>query len=236
MSRRRPVPRLYFSFRSPYSWMAIELLRRDLPDLFERAAMFPYWDPDPRTGRLLAERGASLSYQQMSKAKHLYVLGDTKRMAARLGLAMAWPVDIGPWWERPHLGWLAARAAGAGQACYDALVAARWTRGEDICDAAVFAKVMADAGLDAAALEAASQDERYLAEGVECLAAACDDDVFGVPYVRYGYQRFWGLDRMGYFIEQFASDDRAADELPLAGVPAAIAVGGYDTDTAGGCG
>src|SRR5580658_502605 len=184
MSQRPREARLYFSFRSPYSWMAVEQLRRRLPDIFERVRMLPYWDPDPLTAQLLAQRDVSLPYQQMSKAKHLYVLGDTKRLAARLGLTMAWPVDISPWWERPHLAWLAARHQGQAERCYDALVTARWTRGEDICDAATFARVVGQAGLDAAVLEAASADDGYRAEGAGYLAAACDDDVFGVPYVR----------------------------------------------------
>jgi 2-hydroxychromene-2-carboxylate isomerase len=230
-------PRLYFSFRSPYSWMAIERLRRTLPDLFRRAELFPYWDPDPVTEQMVTERGAGLYYQQMSRAKHLYVLADTKRMASRLGLAMAWPVDVDPWWELPHLGWLAARRAGHSERCYDALVAARWSRGENICDPAVFQRVIAAAGLDAATLAAAADDAGIRAEGAGCLVTAYEDDVFGVPYVRLGWQRFWGLDRMELFLEQFTA---AGESGPATGPPDAalsrIAVGAYDRDTAGGCG
>jgi 2-hydroxychromene-2-carboxylate isomerase len=241
MKRR---PRLYFSFRSPYSWMAIEQLRKSIPELFERLDLYPYWDPDARTEQSLRERGAELSYQQMSKAKHLYVLGDTKRMATRLGLKIAWPVDIDPWWEVPHLGWLAARQTGDGERCYDALVAARWGRGENICDPEVFRRVVAGAGLDAAVLGAAAEAADIRAEGVRCLVAAYEDDVFGVPYLLLGRQRFWGIDRVQPFLEEFeAAGGRAAlSELPgcpaglPAGLPAGIAVGAYDRDTAGGCG
>jgi len=232
-----PRPRLYFSFRSPYSWMAIELLRRALPALFQRADLFPYWDPDPETGRMVAEHGAELRYQQMSRAKHRYVLADTKRMASRLGLAMAWPVDVDPWWELPHLGWIAARRAGQAERCYDALTTARWSRGEDICDRAVFGRAVAAAGLDAAALSAAAEDADVRAEGARCLVTAYEDDVFGVPYIRLGWQRFWGLDRIGLFLEQFtgAGDPGPADEAP-GPVISRIPVGAYDRDTAGGCG
>jgi len=231
MTRR---PRLYFSFRSPYSWMAIERVRRRMPDLFQIADLFPYWDPDPVTERMVSERGAALYYQQMSRAKHFYVLADTKRMAARLGLAMAWPVDVDPWWELPHLGWIAARRAGQAERCYEALVAARWGRGENICDRAVFRRVIAAAGLDAT-LAVAADDADVRAEGAQCLVTAYEDDVFGVPYVRLGWQRFWGLDRMELFLEEFTAAVPAAAPAPDAAV-ARIPVGAYDRDTAGGCG
>jgi 2-hydroxychromene-2-carboxylate isomerase len=229
-------PRLYFSFRSPYSWMAVQRLRRAIPDLFEVAEWYPYWDPDVDTERALRERGAQLPYQPMSKAKHLYVLGDTKRLAGRLGLAMAWPVDHDPWWEVPHLAWLAARRIGAGQRCYDALVTARWQRGEDICERAVLRRVVADAGLPAELLHAAVDHPQVRAEGVDCLFAAYEDDVFGVPYLRLGRQRFWGIDRVEMFLEAYRDGaDRMTD--PLRAVPvAAVPAGGYDRDTAGGCG
>ena len=231
MRATRP-PRLYFSFRSPYSWMTVERLRRSVPDLFTRFDVVPYWDPDAGTAAALAERGAALPYQAMSKAKHLYVLGDTKRAAARLGLPMAWPVDVDPWWERPHLAWLAARREGLAERCYDALIGARWGTGADVCDPAVLHAVCAGAGLDAAALVGAVDRADIRAEGVDCLAAAYDDDVFGVPYLRLGRHRFWGLDRVDAFLEELA---RAEPSAVLA-VPAAIPVGAYDRDTAGGCG
>ena len=228
--RRRP--RLYFSFRSPYSWMTVQRLRGAVPDLFSRFDVLPYWDPDAATAAALAEHGAELPYQQMSKAKHLYVLADTKRAAARLGLRMAWPVDIDPWWELPHLGWLAARRHGLAERCYDALVSARWGTGADICDREVFGKVCADAGLPAETLAAAPERADIRAEGVGCLLAAYEDDVFGVPYLLLGRHRFWGLDRVDAFLEELSRAESSA----VPPVPAAIPVGAYDRDTAGGCG
>lgn len=232
MSRPPRPPRLYFSFRSPYSWMSVHRLRATVPDLFERFELFPYWDPDPLTERALAERGAELPYQQMSKAKHRYVLGDTKRLATRLGLAMAWPIDRDPWWELPHLAWIAARRAGCARGCYDALVAARWTKGLNICEPDVFLGVLDEAGLDGAALLAATERDDVRTEAIDCLVAAYDDDVFGVPYLRLGRQRYWGFDRL----ELFLADLRAEREPAETAVPAGIPMGAYDSDTAGGCG
>jgi 2-hydroxychromene-2-carboxylate isomerase len=232
---KRP-PRLYFSFRSPYSWMAVHRLRRAVPDLFDAVEWYPYWDPDAETQRALQASGAELPYQAMSKAKHLYVLGDTKRLAGRLGLAMAWPVDIDPWWEVPHLAWLAARRLGAARECYDALTAARWERGENICERAVLRRVVAEAGLPADLLDAAVDDPQARAEGLRCLVAAYEDDIFGVPYLRLGFQRYWGFDRVELFLEAYRTA-RGIDADPMRGVPvAAVPAGGYDRDTAGGCG
>jgi 2-hydroxychromene-2-carboxylate isomerase len=236
MTSTRP-PRLYFSFRSPYSWMGLEKLRRHLPGLFSAVELIPYWDPDEVTARLVAEQDAQFHYQQMSKAKHLYVLADTKRMAARLGLTMAWPVDVDPWWEVPHLAWLAARRAGAAERCYDALVAARWQRGENICDPEVLRHAVGAAGLDGMALAAAPQADTIRAEGVQCLVRAYEEDIFGVPYVCYRRQRYWGLDRMDIFLEDLGASGPPADPADdLAGLPAGISAGAYDRDTAGGCG
>jgi 2-hydroxychromene-2-carboxylate isomerase len=215
MNRR---PRLYFSLRSPYSWMTIEVLRRELPGVFSHLDFLPYWDPDEATRQALAERGGEYHYAQMSKAKHLYILHDTKRMAARMGLTMAWPVDRDCWWELPHLAWLAAARQGAAEPFYDALIEARWQRGDDICTAEVVERAAKEAGLDPMEMVGAPDDPSVRAEGVGCLMSAYEDDVFGVPYLRYGRHRFWGLDRVGLFLDMF-------DDFPK-----------YDTDTAGGCG
>lgn len=44
MARRRP--RWYFSFRSPYSWMAYRDLMADHRDVAERIDWLPFWEPE----------------------------------------------------------------------------------------------------------------------------------------------------------------------------------------------
>jgi 2-hydroxychromene-2-carboxylate isomerase len=235
---RRP-PRLYFSFRSPFSWMTVERLRRGMPDIDEHLEFLPYWDPDQRTTAALTERGAGLHYVAMSKAKHLYILQDTKRLAARLDLPMVWPVDLDPWWELPHLAWLRARRLGLARRFYDAVVAARWLRAENICEPAVIRRIALDVGVDPDLLATAADDEEIRAEGVDCLVAAWEDNVFGIPYLRLGWQGFWGIDRVEDFLVAWrASLDRPPDRGSSLTIPAALVdlVGTYDTDTAGGCG
>jgi 2-hydroxychromene-2-carboxylate isomerase len=218
--------------------MALRQLEERLPEAPDVVEYYPYWEPDQRTQAALETRGATFHYTPMSKAKHLYILADTKRLTQRFGYAMKWPVDVDPWWEVPHLAWLRARRHGAGRAFYRAVTEARWERGENICDPDVLRRLAGSAGLDGDELVAAVDDPRTRAEGVDALAAAYDDDVFGIPYFRIGRQRFWGLDRLDAFLDVLVPTLRTSPGDPLDGVPQVLLdrVGGYDHDTAGGCG
>lgn len=233
MTRRRKPPRLYFSFRSPYSWLAVNRLHSEVPGALEQVDCFPYWDPDERTGADLQRRGGEFHYVQMSRAKHLYMLMDTKRIAEQHGLAMAWPVDVEPWWELPHLAWLQARRQGRQWQFYDAVTEARWGRGDDICEPAVVRKAAEQAGLDPELAVAAADDPTIREEGADCLYEAYLDDIFGIPYFKWGRHRFWGLDRLDAFLDVW----RPEREPPAAAEPAPpTAECSYETDSPGGCG
>ncbi|MFF5207125.1 2-hydroxychromene-2-carboxylate isomerase [Streptosporangium sp. NPDC000396] len=198
MSRR---PRLYFSLRSPYSWLTVLRLRETVPEVFEAMECYPYWDPDARTSLALAQRGGEFHYIQMSRAKHLYMLLDTKRLAEQQGLAMAWPIDVDPWWELPHLAWLLARREGRAWEFYEAVTEARWGRGDNICDPGVIRAAAERAGLDPERTVRAPEDPSIREEAVGCLYQAYLDDVFGIPYLKWGRHRFWGFDRLDAFLD-----------------------------------
>ncbi|MER7274952.1 DsbA family protein [Dactylosporangium sp. NPDC000244] len=228
------APRVYFSFRSPFSWMAVRRLCEAVPDAMTRLEFRPYWDPDPQTEAALTERGAEFHYVQMSRAKHRYILLDTKRLAARAGLRMVWPIDVDPWWELPHLAWLKARRLGRAEQFYAAATDARWEHGRDICEPVTLREVARAAGLDGDELAGAVHDPAIRAEGVDCLVAAYHDDVFGIPYCIAGRDRFWGLDRLDDFVAALHAHPSPEPERD-AGRPAPAGAA-YDTDTAGGCG
>lgn len=239
--RGKKPPRLYFSFRSPFSWMALRRLTERLPQAREIIEFVPYWDPDPLTTAGLEERDAGFHYVQMSKAKHLYILQDTKRLVAQHGYSMTWPIDIDPWWELPHLAWLRARRLGQDIAFYDAVTEARWLRGENVCEPDVLRRVAERAGLDPEPLLSAVDDPEIRAEGVDALVKAWHDDVFGIPYFKVGRHRFWGLDRLDAYLDVLLPTLQDAPVAPppsLDDVPASVLerVGGGDHDTAGGCG
>jgi 2-hydroxychromene-2-carboxylate isomerase len=235
---KRP-PCLYFSFRSPFSWMAVEVLRREIPTILDEIELRPFWDPDERTEAALTDQDAGFHYMQMSKAKHLYILQDTKRQAARLGLPMRWPIDVNPWWEIPHLAWLRARRCGLAEPFYDAVVRARWHHGANVCDRDAIRALATEVGADPDLLAGAVDDDEIRAEGVRCLTDAWNDDVFGIPYLRAGRHRFWGLDRVADFLAEYrrlrAETVPATTDEPGPAL-AVVPVGAYDTDTAGGCG
>ncbi|MGI8664991.1 MAG: 2-hydroxychromene-2-carboxylate isomerase [Jatrophihabitans sp.] len=236
-------PRLYFSLRSPYSWLTVRRLRASVPQLSSAFECFPYWDPDPHTAAALTGRGGEFLYVQMSRAKHLYLLADTRRLAERDGLAMHWPVDLEPWWELPNLAWLQARHQGREWPFYDALVQARWERGENICEPDVLRRAAERAGLDPEQAVLAPADPQLRAEAVDCLYQAYLDDVFGIPYLRWGRHRFWGYDRLAAFLELWREPagspavpaDLAADSLADPADSLTEQVSG-DRDCAGGCG
>ncbi|WP_432015098.1 2-hydroxychromene-2-carboxylate isomerase [Streptomyces cucumeris] len=199
----RHLPKFYFSLHSPYSWMATRLLSERCPEALTSMQWIPYFYPDELTWKGMADRGTELHYTDMSKAKHLYILQDVKRLSERFGYGVTWPVDHEPWWVLPHHAWMAAKRTGDQNTLYWALVEARWGRGENICDRETVRKVADAAGLDGEALSAAPEDPDLRAEGLDGLDAAYMDDVFGAPYFKIGPQRYWGLDRLDDFIAGF---------------------------------
>lgn len=234
MSRARRRPRVFFSFRSPFSWMALRRMSERLGDLEEHVDLIPFFEPDAESAAELERRGGTFHYVAMSKAKHLYILNDTKRLAQRFGYDLVWPVDVDPWWELPHLAWLRARSLGCQREFYTAVTAARWERGENICEEPVLGATLGRAGLPVADLLAAPHDPDIRREGVDALLQVYQDDVFGVPYFRSGPHRFWGVDRVDDFLSVLLD---GASPATGSGHPAPLArVGAYDHDTAGGCG
>jgi 2-hydroxychromene-2-carboxylate isomerase len=246
MKRR---PRLYFSFRSPYSWLTLRRLRQVVPDLSAAMETLPYWDPDATTSAALRERGGEFHYIQMSRAKHLYMLMDTKRLAGQHGIAMAWPVDVDAWWELPHLAWLRARRDGREWEFYDAIIEARWGRGDNICEPDVVRTAAARAGLDPGLVLGAPDDASIRAEAADCLYQAYLDDIFGIPYLKWGRHRFWGFDRLDAFLDVWWPEQTDGGPRPESrpeprpepqpGARPTSPLDGresYDTDTAGGCG
>lgn len=238
MSAATKPPRFYFSLRSPYSWLFYRDLLKQYPDVAEQLEWIPFWEPDELSTRLLTEAGGDFAYADMSKAKHLYVLQDVRRLVAERGLAVSWPIDREPWWEVPHLAYLVARRAGQGRAFIEEAYRLRWEQGRDICDPATVAELAATIGLDPAPLVAAPQDPSVRAEGVQALLSAYRDGVFGVPFLIDRFERYWGLDRLPVFVaDQAAKADRkpkgSMDSGEVAGVRLSA---GSDAGHAGGCG
>lgn len=231
---REPV--FYFSFRSPYSWLAYRDLLDRYPDVAERIRWEPFWEPDEGWRQALADAGGRFHYVDMSRAKALYVLQDVRRLAGERGLAISWPVDRAPRWEVAHLAFLRARRHGAGRAFIDLVYRARWQQGRDISDPATIGAVAAELGLDAAEHAGAVDDPELRDEALRALQALDKDGVFGVPFFVAGREHFWGLDRLAAFAALVRAGGAGGPAEELAAEPAPVLVPGGDIGHAGGCG
>ncbi|MCY0962923.1 2-hydroxychromene-2-carboxylate isomerase [Streptomyces sp. H27-H5] len=200
MARRGP--RWYFSFRSPYSWMAYRDLVDRHPEVAGRIDWLPFWEPDEPALDELERSNITLPYVPMSKEKHLYILQDVRRLARARGLDMVWPVDPAPRWEVSHLAYLAADRLGAGPEFIAETYRARWELGEDISDPDTMRRLGRTVGLDPEVLARAHEDPTIRASGLDALNSLHRDGVFGVPFFISGFDKFWGVDRLSDFVEQ----------------------------------
>lgn len=230
-------PRWYFSFRSPYSWLAYRDLMDTYPDIADRVEWRPFWEPDPLMRKRLAAAGGVFPYVPMSREKHYYILQDMRRLAAERGLSFTWPVDREPHWEVAHLGYLVAEERGFGRDYIAEVYRARWERGLDISDPGTIASIAGDLGMDPRGLADAWERPVIRERGVAALLDVSSDGVFGVPFFARGFDKFWGLDRLPGFVAALR-DAQARPQVTTpvqkTHAPALASVG--DFGHSGGCG
>lgn len=93
-------------------------------------------------------------------------------------------------------GLIAAKRQGVGEAYLEAVLAAMWEDGEKMDDPEVVAKVLAQAGLDAQAILAATQDPEVKAELVASTQTSADRGVFGIPTFFVGNEMYFGKETL----------------------------------------
>jgi 2-hydroxychromene-2-carboxylate isomerase len=206
----RTSPRWYFSFRSPYSWLAYRDLLKHHPDVADTIEWLPFWEPDEPAQSTLDDEGIRLPYVPMSREKHLYILMDVRRLCRERGLDLAWPVDREPRWEVAHLAYLAAEEHGKGRAFIDAVYRLRWEEGRNISDPQVIGGLGPELDLNGDLLAHAHLDPAVRERGMTALRSLHRDGVFGVPFFICGFQKFWGVDRLQGFTEEVRSRRAAA--------------------------
>ena len=193
--------RLYFSFRSPYSWLAfvrVEPALAGLPVTLEYLPVFP--PPDfPNDPAAVPNKLA-------------YIQQDVARQAASYGFSVKLPEKLDCDWIRPHAAFLYALDQGKGREFGRALFEARFMEGRDVGEDSVMAEVAAAQGLDAGALVAAAGDPVYQTRVVTGMIQGVKDDaIFGVPYFVYRGERFWGNDRIDWLVRAI----RCAHGMPV---------------------
>ncbi|MCB9755425.1 MAG: DsbA family protein [Myxococcales bacterium] len=177
---------LFFSFRSPYSYLAFE-----------------------RTRRLAARRGVTLRTRivlpmvmrglSVPAMKRLYIARDCRRIAASLGIPYGRIADpLGAGVERCIAVAMLARREGRLEDWIHSATRGIWSEGMELVDDRGLRALAARAGLDGdAALEAArGPQDAWRAEVEDNRRALLDMGLWGVPSFRLGELVLWGQDRV----------------------------------------
>jgi len=174
----------FFSFRSPYSYLAAP-----------RA--FALGDRHDVTVRFRGVIPMAMRGQSVPRAKQLHTLRDTKREAVRLGMPFG-PVHdpIGEGAMRCLL--VAEHAVDAGRERAFVLEASRaiWAQACDVARDEPLRAVCERAGLEWPACAAALGDPDLLARVEENTATLAALGHWGVPVLSYEGELFWGQDRI----------------------------------------
>ena len=192
-----------FDFGSPNAYLAWQVL----PQIAERTGAAINIVPCLLGGIFKATNNASpmVAFGAV-KGKLAYEGLETRRYVAKHG--------IGRFRQNPHFpvntlaimrGLVAARRMGVGEPYLAAVLAAMWEQGEKMDDPEVVKRVLDAAGLDGAALIAATQDPDVKAELVANTEAAVERGVFGIPTFFVDGEMFFGKDRLGQVEEEAAA-------------------------------
>src|SRR3954467_14170650 len=157
--------RFYFSFRSPYSWLAMRCIEQALADLPVQLEYLPVFPP-PNFANDPTAVPNKLKYIRM----------DVARIAQAYGYATGDQAPLDCEWVRPHAAFIYAQDRSKAKAFSLGLYEARFGRGLDVGQDAVMAQVADACGLDATALVAAAGDVAYQTRVVEGMIKGVQED------------------------------------------------------------
>jgi len=184
-SAAEPAPlEMFFSFRSPYSYIALERL----PDIVAR------W---PVTLHLRPVLPMVMRGLPVPMAKRRYILRDAKREADRHGVPFGQVYDpLGPGIERCMALFPLAAREGKALDFVRSVGRGAWAEGCDIGDRTTLRGLCERAGLDGTAADAAMRDESWREAAEANRAALTELGLWGVPSFRCGDFSAWGQDRL----------------------------------------
>ncbi|MBK9032608.1 MAG: DsbA family protein [Myxococcales bacterium] len=198
----RLVLEVWYSFRSPYSYLAIAQLGALAADL----------DVDLRLRPLLplVERGA-----QMPSMKKMYIARDAHREAARLGIPFGHIADpLGAGARNAIAIQRVATAAGRGLAFAESAMRGIWAEALDVASYVDLRTVVERAGLSWDDARAALADEAWQTEVADAAADLNAAGLWGVPSFKVGDYATWGNDRLPHVAERIRGHRRALAEAP----------------------
>jgi 2-hydroxychromene-2-carboxylate isomerase len=181
--------RFYFSFRSPYSWLAAERLEAELGDLavpIERLPIYPTPELFPHDPAAMPDKIA-------------YMVQDILRLVRERGLTVRFPSPVDPDWSISHAAFLGAERQGSGHRFMLEVFRKRFGEGLDLGEDDVIADAACRAGLDPGAILSAAHSEELRAEAAAGWRLGIERDrIFGVPSFVYAGKLYWGQDRMHF--------------------------------------
>lgn len=181
--------KFYFSFRSPYSWLAmyrINFLRDELPVELQLIPVIP---PKDKENFILSDED-----------KVRYIVKDVNRIASAYGLDIKWPEPFDTDWVLVHSAYLYAVEQSKGIPFCLAVYRSRFIEGKNVGDESVLRDASAVCGLDADILIEAHVTRKYKKILLQGLKSAGEEGIFGVPYFVYNNSAFWGNDRLEWLL------------------------------------
>ncbi len=175
----------YFDYASPWSYLASELVARQLPGAPIRHK--------PIYLRGLEAFASGIPY---GPDKLSYLARDLSRCAAYEGIALTPPASFPINGIHALRGALVAEREGALPRYHEAMFRSAWRDQRDISDKLVVAAIAKEVGVPAVA---DALDDPSIKESLKARTeAAKSAGVFGVPTFVVAGELFWGHDRMGY--------------------------------------
>jgi 2-hydroxychromene-2-carboxylate isomerase len=181
--------RFYFSFRSPYAWLAAERLEAELGNLgvaIERLPIYPTPDVFPNDPAAMPDKIA-------------YTVQDIARLTRERGLTVRFPPPGDPDWALSHAAFLGAPRLDGEHRFMLALFRKRFCEGLDLGQESVIAAAARDAGVNPDSILAAAHSPGLRAEAAAGWRRGVERDrIFGVPSFVYAGKLYWGQDRMHF--------------------------------------
>jgi 2-hydroxychromene-2-carboxylate isomerase len=140
-----------------------------------------------------------LTLPDRSSAKVRYVVEDVLRYARAYGLRL----NPGPYVDLSLAcrGFLFAKERGAERLYQRELHRARWRDAEDISQPETLCRAAQACGLSPSELADAIESPKYAERMEQETAAAAEAGVFGIPFLQFEGQSFWGNDRLEWLVE-----------------------------------
>jgi len=175
--------RFYFSFRSPYSWLAFHRIDRIVDECLVRFEYIP-----------VAPSKAFQVGTSVNPAKRAYICEDIARFANAYGLTLRWPDPFDTEWVRPHAAYLFAEGQGKGRMFALATYAARFSEGRNIGTDQVLERLSHACSLVPEAVIEAAHDPHNHDQMLTRIRTGRDDELFGVPFFVFRGHKYWGND------------------------------------------